>query len=713
MESAEKREAAMMDEPSPASSRGPEPLIDFAVRLPGELGLVMLAVGLVFVGLGAWLGYKGFGFGRGEAKAGESASELSASLGDPASGAYLWGMAFALSAAAPLLVTAVGLFTTPPGDTPQTRTRIRVAILTAGGIFGAVLMMAGLFFFIRWVDSLMRYFDDGNVKELRWPLYALVMLLFGAGCLFLAIQPARAEERHQPLLRRLVYGSNLILLLLLLISVLLAGNVIAARKVPNTLDTTSTGFYTLSDETVAFLQNLPQPVTAYGIFPATVAGARGRVFEDTRRLLEKCQEVSNGKLTYRAIGPTTPLSEFENLVKKYPDVELNVLGVLLTTGEDEKRHAFIRLNELTTTQGTGPERRDLFVGESRILKELQFLTEETARPVVYFTQSHGELQITEPKPEERVPPSQSARRLKEYLEKNFIDVRPLEFRLGQTEVPADATVVVVAEPTSPLDSTTAAAIRKYMTEPRGEGKKGKLIVLAGTPFPPRGPVGKLGLDEVLKEFNIEFGQEYLYGDRTDQLTPEAMEVMVYPSAVQAGNPVAKAFARMRFAAPGWRVVLPLRERPGIEVQPVLITMPGRFVWYESLPVANPEKTFAEFLESEALQRAKRLTNRAIPVGVFASEGSTSRVAAIGNSLIFSDSAAEGDPGTPQFFEIMSATIDWLRERPTLSTNLTGKTYDYFRINAGLDTTRLQWLPLAFAVFAIVGVGAGVWASRRR
>ena len=67
--------------------------------------------------------------------------------------------------------------------------------------------------------------------------------------MFPPIQPARAEERNNPTLRRLVYGSNFGLTVLLLFVVLVIANVVVALRVPNKLDTTETGFYSLSDST--------------------------------------------------------------------------------------------------------------------------------------------------------------------------------------------------------------------------------------------------------------------------------------------------------------------------------------------------------------------------------------------------------------------------------------------------------------------------------
>ena len=64
----------------------------------------------------------------------------------------------------------------------------------------------------------------------------------------------------------------------------------------------------------------------------------------------------------------------------------------------------------------------------------------------------------------------------------IVDVTP-------AKVPDDASVVVIADPTATLPANGVEAIRKYMSEPRPDGKKGKLVVLAGMqPGPDRKPL---------------------------------------------------------------------------------------------------------------------------------------------------------------------------------------------------------------------------------
>ena len=266
--------------------------------------------------------------------------------------------------------------------------------------------------------------------------------------------------------------------MLLLLVALVVFNLVIGPQLPNKLDVTETGFYSLASGSVEFIQRMPEPVTAYVILPDN-----RRRYEDIRRLLQNAQDRSNGKFTTKYINPTTNVSEYRTLAGKYPMVEANEYGVFLTVGEDEKRHSFIRDDEFTQTERGSPMNpqppSESFVGESRLLRELLFLVEGDKKAVVYFTQSAGELDIGDGPSD-----SPTARVMKEYLTRNYLDVRPLKFEGPAPKVPDDAAVVIIAEPRFPIPAAHAAALSQYMTEPRG-GKKGKLIVLAGAQFGPK------------------------------------------------------------------------------------------------------------------------------------------------------------------------------------------------------------------------------------
>src|SRR5262249_54223280 len=146
----------------------------------------------------------------------------------------------------------------------------------------------------------------------------------GAGLVFAAVQPARAEERNNATLRRLVYGSNFALTTLLLFAVLVVANVLIGLKLPNRLDTTSTGFYSLSEATTKMLGTLEQPVAAYAIL-----GEGDPVNDDIKRLLQSCQDTNPSKFRVRVLSPALNRDEVKKLRSDFPQAELSQEGVLL------------------------------------------------------------------------------------------------------------------------------------------------------------------------------------------------------------------------------------------------------------------------------------------------------------------------------------------------------------------------------------------------
>ncbi len=644
------------------------------------------------------------------------------SIADPKQGDYR--IAALASALAFLATGAVGVWLQiwPQRLTPEAqRTDARIAILSSGGLVGSILVSAGALYFYKWSASLIAWLDKGEIKERQWAAYPLLMIVGGALVLFLSVLPARAEERTNSLMRRLVYGANLALSILLLFVALVVVNVVVGIRVPNRLDTTESGFYSLSDTTKEFLTNLDQPVTAYAILQD---GGR-RSTDDIRRLLQTAADVPGTRLKVKFISPVADKTELRTLAGKYPQVELNETGVLLTVGEDEKRHTFLREDEFTESVPSGARREQVFVGESRLLRELAFLAENKQKAVVYFTQSSGELDIGGGGMgrEDTASPAASGARIKAFLEKNYLDVRPLTFDPKDAKVPDDAAVVVVAEPRGPLSDAAVAAIRKYMSTPRAENKKGKLFVLSGARFGADRKVIRTGLEPLLSEYKIQLSERFIMGDQTRELHYSQCAVMFTPNAVRARNPVALSLGeKFVILAPEWRPVSAMPQaqadphaQAAIRAIPLLMTAPpGRSTWLEEEnPSGRVNEIFAQLNGSAAVRREKQVTDSPRPVGAVATEGDVGRVAVIGNGAMVSDAAADPSSGAPITFDLVGVTIDWLRDRPAVGAGIESKKYVTYTFPAVSDETRVLWMPLGLAMLTVVGFGTGVWMIRRK
>ena len=711
------------DTPGPNPNAAPGSLVEFIRTDRQTTGYVLAGLSALLLALAAWTVYKAARPADGaepdkQKKADDplSMEESTLKVKDPGRNDFIVG---AIDAVAAFLITASvtawWFVSIPPLTEKEQRTQARKLILGVSGEIGALLIVAGVWYFYRWGGALNDWLDKGQAKQARWVLFPLLMVVVGGAIMFIGAQPARAEERNDAGLRKLVYRANVGLAVLLLFVALVVFNLFIGPRLPNRLDVTEAGFYSLSSGSQEFLQRLDQPATLYAILPEG-----GRASDDIKRLLQTCQDVSGGKVRFKTISPVANKGDYRALVAKYPVLEANETGVLVTVGEDEKRHAFIREDEFSQREPGGAPGADSgrsFVGEARVMRELLFLTESEKKAVVYFTQQAGELSL-DPPPDGEIGPSASATRLKAYLERTYLEVKPLRFDPTAPKVPDDASVVVVAEPQAPLSEPHVAAIRQYMTEPRG-AKKGKLIVLSSARFGPKDKVVPTGLEGLLLEFNVRLVDRMILSEfsRELELPPEVAAVIFTPNAVRARNPVAVALGeKTAFLGTNWRPVVAVPNgAPAFKALPLLMTSPGRYSWLEDEQPRNFQRIIGEINTSPQIRSLKGFSDNPRPVGAISSEGESGRVAAFGNGLIVSDAAARQgrDASDPPAFDLMGGTVDWLRDRPLLNFQAEAKKYKTFSLPATADETRGLWFPLLFAMVVVTGAGASVYLVRRR
>ena len=705
------------------------PLVEYIRTQRQNAGTALAFVALLFLGLTVFLALKTF---RAAATSDKPADkQLKDDAQDPARleeakkpevadsrrDDFMIGWMASLGAFLAVASVAAWLLAAPPApEEARQRADARVAILTLGSALGTLAIVAGIVLFYQWRESLTGWLDKGQTKDARWVLIPILMIVAGAGLIFFAIQPARAEERNNAPIRRTVYWTNFGLTALLLLVAFVVANVLFSLKVPNKLDTTATGFYALSENTKNLLARLSEPVTAY----AVKLEGPDRIPNDIRQLLLACQDASDGKFKVKFVSEVANRTELQSLVQKYPQLDLVLSqrgpfggeddsgAVLLTTGEDEKRHAVIPAGEFSTE---GENRQPLFQGEARLFKEVAFLADSEKKPVIYFTQGNKELDIGGG-PD--VQPSRSGARLKTYLEKNYLDVRPLTFPAEKPSVPADAEVVVVADPLSALPETAVAAIRAYMNNP---ARKGKLIVLVAAHAGPDRKMIKTGLEPLLAEFNVQLGTKFIYHLPT-QLFPYVERVLATFSRAAERNPILQAIAKVSpsviFGLP--RGVEPTKSNPTFTATDLLLS-DGR-TWTEDERIVDIRAVVEPMLQSIPDQRARGVSSTTRSLAVTITDGQTARAAVFGNSYFVSDEAFRQTRAetAPLSFDLFGVTVDWLRERPSIAAaGIEAKSYTEYRFPqpASVDTMRILYLPLGLAFLTVLGLGAGVWVIRRR
>lgn len=701
----------------------PAPVADYVAANRGPVGVALIAVGVLCLAAGGYYLAKGFNTPKAETKADEPEA---VAIADPNQPAHLAaGILGVMGAAVGIGVGGSVLAKVPRPDVAGRRADARVTILLAGGLFGFVLMVAGLWFFYQWFGSLTAWLDQGKRGEAKWVLGPILAFVAGAALAFAAAQPARAEERNNPLLRRLVYGANLGLSALLLLLILTVGNVFASLRVPNQLDTTSSGFYTLDDSTRQVIAGLEQPVTVYSTLVEADDPTGNRLVRDVRGLLTAAQEVNPARFRVQFLSRTLDQLRIDQLRKDYPQFDPNELGVLLVVDDDASRSSFLRGSDLFTQEGgRGRAPQVAFQGEARLVRELMFLSEGKTRPIIYFTQGHRELEIAPPPDVEARPTGvRTATQLRAALERKNVEVRPLVFDLADPKVPDDAAVVVVADPQAPLPKEQAEAIRRFMTEPRPGDKKGKLIVLT-SPHPGSDNTGvaATGLEEVLAGFGVELGREYLLrGPAEGRLTYTQIVTALSQAAYQQRNPIALAFEQPP-VLPSARVVNVARTPPGGPFQaiPLFLTDPSEgLTWLEPNPPSNPARTWEEIRRNPELRKSLKLSQNPRSVAAVVSESPdpsargaapTARMAVYGSGAFFAD-PEPGRPPSPVPAELFAVTLDWLRDRPVV--NIANKTYGQYTVKPEPDNARLLYLPVGITVLGVLAVGFGMWVFRQK
>ena len=296
-----------------------------------------------------------------------------------------------------------------------------------------------------------------------------------------------------------------------------------------------------------------------------------------------------------------------------------------------------------------------------------------------------------------------------------VDVKPLAFDLAKPTVPADAAVVVVADPRGTFRPAEAEALRAYLSAPQAGGKKGKLVVLS-SPSPAPGGAGGVadtGLEPVLAEYGMTLDNRYVLGAQSNSLGFSDIVVDATPDAFQANLSLVNSledrgtvFANCRLV----RVGAPVDS--AVRVVPVLVNRPGRATWLEPDRPADPGQAFQNLLADKTgeLIRARQASNGARVVAAAAVDGTAGRVVVFGSGDAFRDSPRRGGPGANA--TLLAATVNYLRDRPA-AADIPAKTHGVYRPSPDPDWVKLVLLPALIGAFATVALGVGVFMLRRR
>jgi ABC-type uncharacterized transport system involved in gliding motility auxiliary subunit len=324
--------------------------------------------------------------------------------------------------------------------------------------------------------------------------------------------------------RQARYGTLAAASILVVLAILASINYLAGRH-NKRWDLTAASQYTLSDQTKKVVQSLTKPVQV-------TVFARTEDFDRFRARLEEYQYLSD-QLKIEYIDPEKRPSMAERLKE-------SSLGTIVLEYDG-------RVQRVTSEQ-----EQDITNGLIKVL--------QTTQPKIYFVQGHGERDING-------SAGDGYSGILEELKGDNFAVEPLV--LLQQDIPADASVVVLAGPKSDLLEPEIAKLKAHLA------KGGKLLVLVDPPQSADAPP-LTNLVALMKDWSVDVETNAVL-DPMSQLRGTQADVPV--AAQYPFHPITNTF-RLLTAYPYTRTVKPIEPPPAGRTVTSIIQS-GRNSWAET------------------------------------------------------------------------------------------------------------------------------------
>lgn len=630
---------------------------------------------------------------------------------------------------------------------------LKLLVMGVGGLVGfTTTLFLGLGYAIYWWTDL----SAGGLKVWRegWT-WLLVAAAFGGLIItFLSLLAVKSEERHNPTLRRLLYGFNAFLVGFLLLAVLAVANglfLIYANV--QAIDWTKNQQASLSPAMKKALAALEKPVEVYVMLGGDPTG----LTRDVTTLLDNCKGYAP-KLEWRLLDATSEAGseKIRDLMRKY-DMLFQEGMLVVWDPAGENSHLFIK------RYADGPDDLGLedqprmtmreddsisnFRGEQALLTALGELSEGKAKSVIYVTQDSGEFSLTDNLPPggQRDRRSRSLSLLRTKLEKAGYKVEPWQLgavdeKTRQTKpIPDDAAVVLVAG----ADASIAAKLRPledYMKRPAG-----RLFLFLEPTRDREGRIQPSGFEAFLKKFGAIPGNDLIVHLPTD-VAPQPTSAVIYPVVGETDSPqtmdprLAEAYdAQQAFLPLPFGETRTVRFGPaeGFDARPLLATyylMDRRRGVTGQWPVTDPIPDVEAYLESLMRTRREELDRKLLtpplPVAVTVAERGeaapparpgmpppppkpgTPRLAVFGSTMPLHSGNLERNPYN---FFFVTSTLNWLKNKSVAidrSVQVKPRQFYTVRVPPG-EEGALRWQPLFALLALIILIGVGVGLLRRR
>ncbi|MBM3275976.1 MAG: GldG family protein [Candidatus Sericytochromatia bacterium] len=467
--------------------------------------------------------------------------------------------------------------------------------------------------------------------------------------------------------RQARYGALASVSVLVVLGILVAVNYLSARQ-NKRWDLTETKQFSLSEQTVKLLRELKEPVK-FVVFDRTMALDRFRL-----RLDEYTYYSNNVQVEY--IDPDSkPVQAKEYGVESYGTVVIEYQG--------------------RRERVTSDTEQDLTNGLIKVLTPTQ--------KKVYFVQGHGEKTTTNTERDGYSTIVASLTR-DNYATDTLVLAQ-------QQDVPADASVVVIAGPTTDLLQPEVDMLRRYLN--RG----GHAFILLDPPTSGKG--GMPALEGLLREWNIEPGNNIVVDiSGVGQLFgtgPETPVASSYPP-----HPITDRFSLLT-AFPLARSISPIPDASGRTARTIAETSARS--WAETnvkeleasgkvaLNADQGDKpgpvSIAAVVAVQAPDSPATLASGDKPPGMEEPRAPETRLAVFGDSD-FASNGLLGIQGNPDLF---MNTVSWLAQQENLIAIRPRAEADRRLTLTGEQQRNVLWLTIAVPV-ALFATAFYTWSRRR-
>ena len=462
-------------------------------------------------------------------------------------------------------------------------------------------------------------------------------------------------------------GSYSMAYTLILIAVVVVINLIVA-EIPEKytqIDVSSQKLYTISDDTLEFLDELDQDVTIYHMVQS------GQEDDILQKMLTRYEEASK-HIKVEAKDPVL----YPNFASQYTDAQLADNSLIVVNGNKSKVVDYNSLYEVNYDYYTGSSSTTGFDGEGQIDSAIAYVTSDNI-PVIYTLEGHSEMKVNSD--------------LQNSMEKANYQIESLNL-LTVDGVPEDAGCLLIASPQNDLSEDEAKKVISYL---ENGGKAMIFTDYINLEMP--------NLKSVLENYGVTYEHGVvLEGDSRHYI----MQVPYYlVPTINSTEITSEMVSDNRYVLmPVAQSVKILDEyRDSLTIEPILTTSENAYI---KADVEN----MTTFEKEDGDQEGQ------FHLGVCISEQINDETS---TQIAYYSSGSLIDSGTDQQVsggnsELVMATLGWMCENETPVISVAGKnlTMDYLTVP---EYDASYWRAITCGVIPVTFllIGSVIWFKRRK